>query len=157
MDCLHRNSLRPTHADTCRTVAWIGKNMQSILLVEDHTVFASVLVRLLREADDLEVTLVAKTAEEALQHLSEEEFDLVLVDVFLPKMSGITLVALIHNRYPGLPCLMLSGHMLGHYVRSAIQAGARGYVLKDNPARILTGIRKVLKGEVYICRDIQHA
>ena len=92
----------------------------SILLVEDHAIFASVLIRMLRETGDLEVTATAKTAEEALQYLPERRFDLVLVDVYLPTMNGITLVALIHDQYPDLPCLMLSGHMLDHYVRSAL-------------------------------------
>ena len=92
----------------------------SILLVEDHAIFASVLIRMLRETGDLEVTATAKNAEEALQHLPEQRFDLVLVDVYLPTMNGITLVALIHDQYPDLPCLMLSGHMLDHYVRSAL-------------------------------------
>lgn len=128
--------------------------MQSILLVEDHAIFASVLVRLLRATGDLEVTMVAKSAEEALERLSEQDFDLVLVDVYLPKMNGISLVALIHTQYPDLPCLMLSGHILKHYVRSSLQAGALGYVLKDNPSRILMGIRHALRGEIYICKEL---
>ncbi|HJR79017.1 MAG TPA: response regulator transcription factor [Anaerolineales bacterium] len=131
--------------------------MRSILLVEDHAIFASALVRLLRGAGDLEVTLVANTAEEALQLLPGQGFDLAVVDVYLPKMNGITLVALIHSRYPDLPCLMLSGHMLGHYVEAALNAGARGYVLKDNPGAILTAIRKVLMGGTYISKELHNA
>ena len=114
--------------------------MISILLVEDHPAFASVLVRLLRKTGHLEVTEVARTAEIALQKLPEQEFNLALVDVFLPKMSGISLVALIHDRYPDLPCMMLSGHMLDHYVQRALKAGARGYVLKDHSDEIIEGI-----------------
>jgi DNA-binding NarL/FixJ family response regulator len=130
--------------------------MMSILLVEDHPAFASVLARLLRKTGDLEVTLVAETAEIALQHLSEQEFDLALVDVFLPEMSGITLVGLIHDRYPDLPCMMLSGHMLDYYVKLALKAGARGYALKDNSAGIIEGIRHVLRGETYVSKELQN-
>jgi DNA-binding NarL/FixJ family response regulator len=129
-------------------------NMISILLVEDHTIFASVLVRLLRETDDLEVTAVAGTAEEALRLLPRQEFDLVLVDVYLPKISGIMLVALIHERFPELPCMMLSGHMLNHYVKSALKAGARGYLLKDNCQRIPEAIEYVLSGEIYVSEEL---
>lgn len=128
----------------------------SILLVEDHAIFASVLVRLLRETGNLEVTALARTGEEALQYLPEQEFDLVLVDVFLPKMSGIALVALIHDRFPELPCLMLSGHMLDHYVQSAFRAGARGYVLKDNCEGILEGIQHVLSGDTYVSQGLHY-
>lgn len=130
------------------------EDMQSILLVEDHPIFAGVLTRLLRETGELEVTMVAKTAEEALQHLPEGKFDLVLVDVYLPRMNGINLVALIHDRYPDLPCLMLSGHLLNHYVESSLNAGARGYVLKDNPGAILAAIRRVLSGGIYIDKEL---
>jgi DNA-binding NarL/FixJ family response regulator len=131
--------------------------MISILLVEDHAAFASVLVRLLSRAGDLEVTEVARTAEIALQKLPEQNFNLVLVDVFLPQMSGISLVALIHDRYPDLPCMMLSGHMLDHYVQRALQAGARGYVLKDHSDEIIEGIQHVMKGETYLSKELRHA
>ncbi len=124
--------------------------MLSVLLVEDHAIFASVLVRMLLNTGNLEVTVVAETAEDALQHLPEQQFDLALVDVFLPQMSGISLVALIREKYPDLPCLMLSGHMLDYYVQSSLNAGARGYVLKDRSDEILEGIQHVLKGETYV-------
>jgi DNA-binding NarL/FixJ family response regulator len=129
--------------------------MRSILLVEDHAIFASVHIRLLRAAGDLDVTRVAKSAEEALQYLPDRNIDLVLVDVYLPKMNGISLVALIHNLYPNLPCLMISGHILDHYVRGALEAGARGYVLKDNPVGILAAIRRVLGGGTYISNELR--
>jgi DNA-binding NarL/FixJ family response regulator len=129
-------------------------NMISILLVEDHAIFASVLIRMLRETDDLEVTMVAKTGEEALRLLPALEFDLVLVDVYLPKINGIMLVALIHDQYPELPCVMLSGHMLNHYVKSSLKAGARGYVLKDNCERLPEAIEHVLSGEIYVSEEL---
>ena len=86
----------------------------SILLVEDHQKFASVLIRLLGRTNNFKVTRHAATAELALEQLLKQKIDLVLVDVFLPTMSGISLVRLIHKKYPLLPCLMVSGHMLGH-------------------------------------------
>jgi DNA-binding NarL/FixJ family response regulator len=129
--------------------------MLSVLLVEDHAIFASVLARMLLNAGGLEVTLVAGTAEEALLHLPEQHFDLALVDVFLPEMSGISLVAQIREQYPELPCLMLSGHLLRHYVQSSLDAGARGYVLKDKSAEILEGIQQVLEGKTYVSKELR--
>ena len=129
--------------------------MISILVVEDHAAFASVLVRLLRKSGDLEVIEVARTAEIALQKLPEREFNLALVDVFLPQMSGISLVALLHDRYPDLPCMMLSGHMLDYYVKLALEAGARGYVLKDHSDEIIEGIQHILKGETYLSKELR--
>lgn len=131
--------------------------MHSIFLVEDHPTFASVLIRLFQETRDLRVTRVARTGEEALTEFAVGEFHLVLVDLFLPKMSGLALVSLIHDRYPQVPCMILSGHLLEHYVRSSLQAGARGYVLKDNSLEILEGVRHVLRGEIYVSKELRHA
>lgn len=131
--------------------------MSSILLVEDHATFASVLVRLLMTTRDLEITSVATTAESALMELPRQQFDLVLVDVSLPQMNGINLVSMIRDQYPNLPCLMLSGHALAHYKNRALDAGARGYILKDNAKGILEGIRRVLRGEIYVSKELQRA
>ena len=128
--------------------------MPAILLVEDHATFASVLVRFLETTEDLEITSVATSAESALQQLPMQKFDLVLVDVSLPQMNGIQLVRLIHAQYPNLPCLMLSGHALVHYKDRALQAGARGYILKDNADSIIEGIRSVLQGKIYISSEL---
>src|SRR5215510_6989497 len=122
--------------------------MISILLVEDHAVFASVLARLLSKSEEIDTVKIARTAERALQELPLQEFDIVLVDVALPEMNGISLVAILHEEYPDLPCLMLSGHALGHYVSRALKAGARGYVLKDNSREIFSSIQHVLRGEI---------
>jgi len=103
----------------------------------------------------MEVITIARTAERALQELPLHEFDLVLVDVALPAMNGISLVAMLHEEYPDLPCLMLSGHALGHYVDRALRAGARGYVLKDNSLEIINSIRHVLQGEIYVSAELQ--
>lgn len=105
--------------------------MLSILLVEDHQKFASALIRFLGRTNNFKVTWHAATAELALEHLLNQKFDLALVDVFLPVISGISLVSLIHKEYLLLPCLMLSGHMLGHYVAQSLVVGARGYVSKE--------------------------
>ena len=129
--------------------------MLSVLLVEDHAILASVLARMLLNTGNLEVTVVAGTAEEALRQLPEQQFDLALVDVFLPEMSGISLVALMREQYPDLPCLMLSGHMLDYYVQSSLDAGARGYVLKDKSDEILEGIQHVLQGETYVSSELR--
>ena len=131
--------------------------MWSILLVEDHATLASVLVRLLMTTKDMEITTVATSAESALQELLLQRFDLVLVDVSLPKMNGISLVSMISNQYPGLPCLMLSGHALAHYKNRALEAGARGYILKDHAKGIIEGIRRVLKGEIYVSKELHHS
>jgi DNA-binding NarL/FixJ family response regulator len=129
--------------------------MTSILLVEDHAIFAQALLRVLRERGHMEVAAVARSAEEALERIPGLVVDLVLVDVSLPHRSGISLVINLQQRYPELPCVMLSGHMSPHYARSSLAAGARGYLVKDHADEILKGIGRILKGEIYVSEDVR--
>jgi DNA-binding NarL/FixJ family response regulator len=129
--------------------------MTSIFLVEDHALFAQSLRRVLHEKGHLDVVEIAGSAEEALEKIQGLQVDLVLVDVSLPQRSGISLVLILHEQYPDLPCVMLSGHMSPHYVRSSLEAGARGYLVKDHAEGILTGIRHVLKGEIYVSEELR--
>ncbi len=129
--------------------------MTSIFLVEDHAIFAQSLLRVLREKGQLDVVDIASSAEEALEKIPELDVDLVLVDVSLPQRSGISLVVILHERYPDLPCVMLSGHLSPHYVRTSLEAGARGYLVKDHAEGILTGIQRVLDGEIYVSEELR--
>jgi DNA-binding NarL/FixJ family response regulator len=129
--------------------------MTSILLVEDHAIFAKALLRVLRERGQLEIVGVAESAEEALEKIPNLDVDLVLVDVSLPRRSGISLVLVLHEKYPDLPCVMLSGHLSAHYARSSLAAGARGYLVKDHAEEILEGIQRVLQGEIYVSQEVR--
>lgn len=128
--------------------------MTSILLVEDHDLVAKTLVRVLHEKGKLDIAGVAESGEKALAALKEKQVDLALIDVSLPKMNGIDLVVAIHHEYPELPCLMLSGHLSSQYVKRSLDVGARGYVLKDSVNDILEGIQQVLKGEIYVSKEL---
>jgi DNA-binding NarL/FixJ family response regulator len=129
--------------------------MTSILLVEDHKIFAKALLRVLRERGHMDVVDVAESAEEALEKIPKLDVDLVLVDVSLPRRSGISLVLLLHEKYPELPSVMLSGHLSLHYARSSLAAGARGYLVKDHTDEILEGIQRVLQGEIYVSKQLR--
>lgn len=129
--------------------------MTSILLVEDHEVFAQALLRVLRERGQMDVVAVAKSEEEALDQIPELELDLVIVDVSLPYKSGISLVLNLHQKYPDLPCVMLSGHASQYYARSSLAAGARGYLVKDHAEEILDGIQRALQGEIYVSQQVR--
>jgi two-component system, NarL family, response regulator NreC len=128
--------------------------MTSIFVVEDHAVFVQALVRVLRERGNLDVVAVAGSAEEALDQIPDLKVDLVLIDVSLPKQSGINLVLKLHQRYPDLPCVMLSGHLSAYYAHYSIKAGARGYLIKDHADEILQGIQRVLEGQIYVSSEV---
>lgn len=129
--------------------------MTSILLVEDHKIFATALKRVLQERGQMEVLAVAESAEEALDLIPNLKVDLVLIDVSLPHKSGINLVLNLQKSHPHLPCVMLSAHVSQQYVRRSLEAGARGYLVKDHSTEILDGIRRILQGEVYVSEQIR--
>lgn len=129
--------------------------MTSILLVEDHAIFAQALLRVLHEKGQMDIVAVARSAEEALEKIPDLDVDLVLVDVSLPQRSGISLVIALHAKYPDLPCVMLSGHVSQHYARSSLAAGARGYLVKDRAHEILEGIQRVLQGEIFVSEEVR--
>jgi DNA-binding NarL/FixJ family response regulator len=129
--------------------------MTKLLLVEDHPIFAEVLVQALELRDDLKVIMRVDTAERALEVISNLSPDLILVDISLPKMNGIDLVGRLHKIRPDIPCLMISGHISVPYLKRCLAAGARGYAIKDSAKGIIDGIDQVMRGEIYISTDLR--
>src|SRR5215210_6654783 len=127
----------------------------SILLVEDHAGFARALLSMLGQNPNLQIVAVAESAEAALQYLRQAKVDLVLLDYSLPDMSGVNLLEAVLADHPGLPCAILSGHLSLQHARRALEVGARGYMIKDNPLGILAGIPRILKGEIYISDELR--
>jgi DNA-binding NarL/FixJ family response regulator len=127
----------------------------SILLVEDHAGFAKALLNMLGQNPNLQVVAVAESAEAALRYLRETSVDLVLVDYSLPDMSGVSLLEALLKEHPKLSCAVLSGHLSLQHARRALEAGARGYMIKDDPIGILNGIPRILKGEIYISEELR--
>lgn len=127
----------------------------SILIVEDHAILGKALVRLITEKANQSVVAVIGSAEEAIERLPELKVDLAMVDVSLPRMNGIQLVAHIHQHYPKLPCLVITGHLIPFYLERSLEAGARGYVLKDDVNGILEGVKAILDGGTYISKALR--
>lgn len=129
--------------------------MKNLLLVEDHPIFAGVLVRALKQREDLNVVMVVDSAEKALELVPDLNLDLILVDVSLPKMNGIDLVSKLTQLYPHILCLVISGHLSTLYLRRSLEAGARGYAIKDSAKDIIEGIYQVIRGEIYISKELR--
>lgn len=128
----------------------------SILLVEDHAGFAKALLNMLAQNPNLQIVAVAESAEAALHYLRESRVDLVLLDYSLPDMSGVTLLEKLRAEHPELACAMLSGHLSLQHARRALELGARGYMIKDNPLGILAGLPRMLKGEIYVSEELRN-
>lgn len=121
-----------------------------ILLVDDHPLVRDGLRARLETIPHFNVVAEAGNASEALDHAAKLKIDLVLMDINLGGMNGIELTGRLNSLHPEIAVLMLSMHDKAEYVMQAIQAGARGYVLKDAPAQdIITAIETVMSGGIY--------
>ncbi len=129
--------------------------MISVFLVEDNRFVADAMDGLLRTYTDVELTAVARTGEEALTMLPALDADVALVDLALPGMNGIDVVAAIRRARPELPCIILSAHREENYITQALSVGARGYITKELPLAIVEGIERVLAGEIYLSEDLR--
>ncbi len=121
-----------------------------IMLIDDHPLVRDGLRARLETVPGLEVVAEAGTADEALAAAAAQEIDLTLMDINMRGINGIELTALFHARHPEIAVLILSMHDKAEYVMQSIQAGARGYVLKDAPSQdIVHAIETVRSGGIY--------
>jgi DNA-binding NarL/FixJ family response regulator len=122
-----------------------------LLLADDHALVREGLKRILAAAPDVEVAAEAATGDEALARVKQDDYDLALVDLSMPGLSGLDLIRRLKLEKPRLRILVLSMHGESQYAARALKAGAAGYVTKDSAAAQLLGaIRKVAGGGVHI-------
>ncbi len=120
-----------------------------IVIVEDHSIMRAVLTRLIEREPYLSVSEQASSGEEALSLIADDPPDLVLVDISLPGMSGISLIQQLRERHPEILGLVVSGHKSSIYGQEVYEAGARGYVEKANAHAIIKAINQILDGKLY--------
>jgi DNA-binding NarL/FixJ family response regulator len=122
-----------------------------LLLVDDHPLVRDGLRARLGAVPGFEVAGEAGTAAEAQAQVETLAPQIVLMDVGMKEINGIDLTAMLLERHPALQVLMLSMYDNPEYVQRALQAGARGYVLKDAPAaEIVAAIEAVAAGGTFL-------
>jgi DNA-binding NarL/FixJ family response regulator len=126
-----------------------------IVLVEDHAILREGLKSLIEIESDFEIVGDFCSMEESLDGIRDLQPDVVLTDLALPGRSGIELLAEIRRLSPRTRKLVLTAHENEEYIRSALNAGADGYVLKDaNGAELMLAIRTVSVGQQFLCKAI---
>jgi DNA-binding NarL/FixJ family response regulator len=128
-----------------------------VSLVEDHAVLRDVLQEYISRLPGVELCVVSASAEDALEEFEESAPDVMLIDLSLPRMSGIELIRELRQRRPDLRCAILSGHRSPAYVRQALEVGAHGYMLKGDPMEIERGLQAILAGKRYVSPDLRDA
>lgn len=125
--------------------------MTRVLVVDDHTVVRAGIRLLLESEPDLRAVGEAGDAAEAVERAAKLRPDVVLLDVTMPGTSGVEAVPDVLAAAPGCRVLMLSMQEDPAYVRSALAAGASGYVLKDAAyAELIDAVRQVAAGHRYV-------
>ena len=128
----------------------IEKSSINLLIVDDHPLVRDGLKARLESITHFHILGEAGNSEDALLVLASSPINLILMDINLGNSSGIVLTSRICKEYPHVAVIMLSMHEKNEYVTQSIQAGARGYVLKDAPAEeIINAIEAVANGGNY--------
>jgi len=119
-----------------------------VLIVDDHQIVRQGLRAILEKEPDLEVVGEAASAEEALEIVRQAPPDVALVDIRLGGMGGIELCRRLREVAPNVAVVMLTSFLNETLVRECVQAGARGYLLKDvSDLDLVQSIRRVMQGE----------
>jgi DNA-binding NarL/FixJ family response regulator len=122
-----------------------------ILVADDHPIVRSGLRRVIDEQADMRVVAEAADGAEAVKQALAEEIDLAILDVSMPKTTGIQAADELHKRKPDLKLLMLSMYDSEQFLFESLKAGASGYVLKsDADQDIVEAIRQTMRGQSFL-------
>jgi len=125
-----------------------------VLLADDHSLVRAGLRRIVEESGDMEVVAEASDGREAIRKTHETLPDVAVIDISMPELDGLEVIAQLQTHNPKLPLLVLTMHEEHQYVIRAIEAGAMGYITKQSaPEQLVKAIRKVHGGARFISED----
>jgi len=129
--------------------------MIKVLIVDDHTIVREGLRQILEDTSDIAVTGEASSAQEVVNKVKTNNFDIVLLDISLPGRSGIDVLKQLKSIKPDLPVLILSMHPEEQYAIRSLRAKASGYLTKESASdELIKAIRKVAQGRKYITSSL---
>ena len=127
------------------------ENKLSIVLADDHTILREGLRALLTADSNFEIVGEARDGREAVRCVEKLGPDLLLMDLSMPRMSGMDAIREIKKRYPETKIIALTVHKTEEYLLTTLQAGADGYVLKDaTHDELMVAIKNVMGGKSYL-------
>jgi len=129
-----------------------------ILLVDDHPVVRKGITSCLSHVENIQIIGEAADGQEGIQKAKELHPDVVLMDIDMPRMNGLTAAETLHKENPGIKVLILSMHSQTDFVMRILQSGARGFVLKAAPPdELIKAIEIVHTGEAFFSPDVARA
>ena len=131
------------------------KSKKKVVIAEDHQLFREGLKALLLGNGDLEVVAEAQDGLEAIRSVRKHLPDLLLLDLSMPRLSGISVVKDLRTQYPDMKILVLTIHESDQYVLETFKAGVNGYCIKDaSRDELLMAIESVMAGKTFISPGI---
>jgi DNA-binding NarL/FixJ family response regulator len=128
---------------------------KTVVIVEDHTILREGLKSMLNANDDFCVIGEAGDGQNAIRCIMQKKPDLVLLDINMPKMGGISVIKSISGSLPETKIVVLTMHREEEFALEAFKSGASGYCLKTfNPDELLFAIRTVLSGKIFVSPEI---
>ncbi|MFZ0243881.1 MAG: response regulator transcription factor [Desulfobacterales bacterium] len=128
---------------------------KKVIIAEDHQLFREGLKSMLSLRNDLVIVDEAKDGLEALRCVKRNQPDLLLLDLSMPRLSGMSVMKDVKRQFPEIKILALTIHMSDQYVLEAFEAGANGYCIKDaSRDELMVAIDSVLAGKTYISPGI---
>lgn len=132
--------------------------MIQLLIAEDQAMLLTTLASLLDLEDDIQVVYQASNGQDALNFILDENspnVDLLVTDIEMPKLTGIELAQAIKKHQLDIKIIVLTTFSRSGYLRRAMDAGIKGYLLKDSPSdELLDAIRKIAKGGKVIAPEL---
>ncbi len=129
-----------------------------VLLVDDHAILRQGLRAILDAAFDIQVVGEAGEGQEALCLIRELHPDVVLMDISMPGMNGLTATRYIRENFPDVKVIVLTQHKSLDYVKPLMAVGASGYVLKQNAdVDLINVVRAVYRGQTFITPELADA
>lgn len=127
-----------------------------VVIADDHQIVIDGLKSLLDKEDSIEVVGEALNGKDVLAIIEKAEVDLVVLDIEMPLLSGIEVTKIIKEKYPTIKVLILSMYNTEKFVRSVIEIGADGYILKNKgKEELVLAIKYIADGEEYFGREVE--
>jgi len=131
------------------------KTYLSVLIADDHDLIRQGLRSIVNSKSDYKVIAEAKDGEEVIALTKKYKQDITLLDLSMPKIGGLDIIEQIYQICPQTKVLVISVHKANIYITKAFQAGAKGYLHKENAGEeLLLAIAKIARGDTYITPSI---
>ena len=130
--------------------------MIKVIIVDDHKLFRQGLGVMLASKDDIEVIEKYESAVQLLKYLPHLDADLILMDIDMPELDGISALTEVYKVKPNIKTAILSMHLSSHKIQEAVAAKTHGYLLKTaDDDEVADAIRDIMNGKEYFAKEAQ--